>query len=123
MTSITHPPYAIREIDLSDLPLLKESFSQQATDIGHFRMPFLVLEYNGEIVSSCSATVSNNNALRIEVIDHATVTSQLAHLFHAKAQDYFDRKLLGMFGNEESLKRGILRFHDWINQNENSKLA
>ncbi|WP_343562321.1 hypothetical protein [Sphingobacterium sp.] len=122
MSTTTHQPYTIRQVDLSDLSLLKK-VQHTVKNKSLLHMPFLVLAQNKEIAAVSSATVSENNNLTVEVSYRAEVSEDLSTVFKRKAQAYFEQQLLNMFGDEESLKRGIRYFHDWVNPSGNSKLV
>ncbi|WP_454881866.1 hypothetical protein [Sphingobacterium detergens] len=122
MSTTTHQSYSIRQVDLSDLSLLKMAQSEVANkDLLH--MPFLLLAQNEEIAAVSSATVSENNKLTVEISYRTEVSEELSTVFKRKAQVYFEQQLLNMFGSEEALKRGIRHFHDWVNPKGNSKLV
>ncbi len=122
MSTTTHQSYSIRQVDLSDLSLLKKAQSE-VSNKNLLHMPFLLLAQNEEIAAVSSATVSENNKLTVEISYRTEVSEDLSTVFKRKAQAYYEQQLLNMFGDEEALKRGIRYFHNWVNPTGNSKLA
>ena len=122
MSTTAHQSYSIRQVALSDLSQLKKAHPE-VSNKNLLRMPFLLLAENGEIAAVSSAIVSENNNLTVEISYRTEVSEDLSTVFKRKAQAYFEQQLLNMFGDEESLKRGIRYFHDWVNPSGNSKLV
>lgn len=122
MSTTTLQPYSIREVDLSDLSLLKK-VQHTVKNKSLLHMPFLLLAQNESIAAFSLATVSEDNNLTVEICYGTDVPEELSNVFKHRAQTYFEQQLLTMFGSEESLKRGIRHFHYWVNPNGNSKLA
>lgn len=123
MTTTANPPYRIRQVDLSDLALLKEIMNKKQKKADFKHMPFLILIQNDRIAAFSSVTISDQHDLGVEISYDDTIPDTLSQAFSDKVQSFFDQQLIAMFGSEESLKRGVSRFSDWINQNGNSKLA
>ncbi|MDR2271849.1 MAG: hypothetical protein LBF27_13175 [Sphingobacterium sp.] len=117
MSTTTHQSYSIRQVDLSDLSLLKKVQSK-GTGKHLLSMPFLLLAQNDTITAFSTVAVSENNNLTVEISYNIEVSEDLSTAFQHKAQTYFEQQLLKMFGGEESLKRGIRQFHHWVNQTE-----
>ncbi|MDF2475684.1 MAG: hypothetical protein K0S24_1167 [Sphingobacterium sp.] len=122
MSTKTLQPYSIRQVDLSDLSLLKK-VQHTVKNKSLLHMPFLLLTQDESIAAFSLATVSEDNNLAVEICYSTHVSEPLSTIFKNKAQLYFKQQLLTMFGSEESLKRGISHFHNWANPNGNSKLV
>lgn len=123
MATTANQPYLIRQVDLSDLALIKEIQNKKQVDTARISMPFLVLDHCNQLTAVSSVTICKKNRLSIEITYEVPISDTLSKLFMDKAQFFFEHQLMDMFGSEESLRKGVHRYNNWLNQNRNSKLA
>ncbi|MGE8426454.1 MAG: hypothetical protein ACN6O7_01215 [Sphingobacterium sp.] len=123
MATTAHQPYLIRQVDLSDLALIKEIQNKKQVDTARVSMPFLVLDQGNQLKAFSSVTICEKNLLSVEMTHEGAISDTLSNVFMDKAQSFFEQQLIDLFGSEESLKKGIRRYDNWLNQNRNSKLA
>lgn len=123
MATTANQPYLIRQVDLSDLALIKEMLNKKQIDTAPIGMPFMVLDHCDRLTAVSSVTICKKNRLSIEITYEAPISDTLSKLFMDKAQFFFEHQLMDMFGSEESLRKGVNRYNNWLNQNRNSKLA
>lgn len=123
MATTANQPYLIRQVDLSDLALIKEMLNKKQIDTALIGMPFMVLDQCNQLTAVSSVTICKKNRLSIEITCQASIPDTLSKLFMDKAQFFFEHQLMDMFGSEESLRKGVHRYNNWLNQNRNSKLA
>ncbi|MDR3009887.1 MAG: hypothetical protein LBV59_18270 [Sphingobacterium sp.] len=123
MATTANQPYLIRQVDLSDLALIKEMLNKKQIDTALIGMPFMVLDQCNQLTAVSTVTICKKNRLSIEITCQAPIPDTLSKLFMEKAQFFFEHQLMDMFGSEESLRKGVHRYNNWLNQNRNSKLA
>ncbi len=123
MATTANHPYLIRQASLSDLALIKEMLNKKQIDTATIGMPFMVLEHCNQLTAFSSVTICKKNRLSIEITYSDPIADTLSKLFLDKAQFFFEHQLMDMFGSEESLRKGVHRYNNWLNQNRNSKLA
>ncbi|WP_343555819.1 hypothetical protein [Sphingobacterium sp.] len=123
MATTANQPYLIRQVDLSDLALIKEMLNKKQIDTATIGMPFMVLDHCNQLTAFSSVTICKKNRLSIEITYSDPIADTLSKLFLDKAQFFFEHQLMDMFGSEESLRKGVHRYNNWLNQNRNSKLA
>ncbi|WP_312335132.1 hypothetical protein [Sphingobacterium sp.] len=123
MATTAHQPYLIRQVDLSDLALIKEMLNKKQIDTATIGMPFMVLDHCNQLTAVSFVTICKKNRLSIEITYEVPISDTLSKLFMDKAQFFFEHQLMEMFGSEESLRKGVHRYNNWLNQNRNSKLA
>lgn len=123
MPTTAHQPYLIRQVDLSDLALIKEMLNKKHLDTDSISMPFLVLEQGNQLKAFSSVILCKKNLLSIEITYEAPISDTLFKVFTDKAKSFFEQQLMDLFGSEESLRKGIYRYNNWLNQSRNSKLA
>ncbi len=123
MATTANQPYLIRQVDLSDLALIKEILNKKQIDTATIGMPFMVLDHCNQLTAFSSVTICKKNRLSIEITYSDPIADTLSKLFLDKAQFFFEHQLMDMFGSEESLRKGVHRYNNWLNQNRNSKLA
>lgn len=113
--------YSIRQVDLSDLPSLQETFHRLVRK--EVSMPFLLLTQDHSVVAYAAVVIAAGDILEVAISCSMDIPEKVSTAFAEKTTTYFEQQLLHMFGTEESLKTGIRRFNTWINQNRNSKLV
>ncbi|MDQ1148611.1 MULTISPECIES: hypothetical protein [Sphingobacterium] len=123
MPTTAHQPYLIRQVDLSDLALIKEILNKKHLDTDSISMPFLVLEQGNQLKAFSSVILCKKNLLSVEMTYEGPISDTLFKVFTDKAQSFFEQQLMDLFGSEESLRKGIYRYNNWLNQSRNSKLA
>lgn len=123
MATTAHQPYLIRQVDLSDLALIKEIQNKKQVDTVRISMPFLVLDQGNQLKAFSSVILCRKNLLSVEMTYDGPISDTLSNVFMNKAQSFFEQQLMNLFGSEESLRKGIRRYNNWLNQNRNSKLA
>ncbi|MDR0264907.1 MAG: hypothetical protein LBJ04_16945 [Sphingobacterium sp.] len=123
MATTANQPYLIRQVDLSDLALIKEMLNKKQIDTATIGMPFMVLDHCNQLTAVSFVTTCKKNRLSIEITYEVPISDTLSKLFMDKAQFFFEHQLMEMFGSEESLRKGVHRYNNWLNQNRNSKLA
>ena len=123
MATTAHQPYLIRQVELSDLALIKEMQNKKQVDTVRISMPFLVLYQGNQLKAFSSVILCKKNLLSVEMTYEGSISDTLSNVFMDKAQSFFEHQLIDLFGSEESLKKGIYRYNNWLNQNRNSKLA
>ncbi len=123
MATTANQPYLIRQASLSDLALIKEMLNKKQIDTATIGMPFMVLDHCNQLTAFSSVTICKKNRLSIEITYSDPIADTLSKLFLDKAQFFFEHQLMDMFGSEESLRKGVHRYNNWLNQNRNSKLA
>jgi len=123
MATTANQPYLIRQVDPSGLALIKEMLNKKQIDTATIGMPYMVLDQCNQLTAVSSVTICKKNLLSIEITYEAPISDKLSKLFMDKAQLFFEHQLMDMFGSEESLRKGIHRYNNWLNQNRNSKLA
>lgn len=123
MATTANQPYLIRQVDLSDLALIKEMLNNKQLETDPISMPFMVLDQSNQLTAVSSVTICKKNLLSIEITHKAPISDTLSKLFMDKAQFFFEHQLMDLFGSEESLRKGVHRYNNWLNQNRNSKLA
>ncbi|WP_293900758.1 hypothetical protein [Sphingobacterium sp. UBA5670] len=123
MATTANHPYLIRQASLSDLALIKEMLNKKQIDTATIGMPFMVLDHCNQLTAFSSVTICKKNRLSIEITYSDPIADTLSKLFLDKAQFFFEHQLMDMFGSEESLRKGVHRYNNWLNQNRNSKLA
>jgi len=123
MATTANQPYLIRQVDLSDLALIKEMLNKKQIDTATIGMPFMVLDHCNQLTAVSFVTICKKNRLSIEITYEVPISDTLSKLFMDKAQFFFEHQLMDMFGSEESLRKGVHRYNNWLNQNRNSKLA
>ena len=123
MATTANQPYLIRQASLSDLALIKEMLNKKQIDTPTIGMPFMVLDHCNQLTAFSSVTICKKNRLSIEITYSDPIADTLSKLFLDKAQFFFEHQLMDMFGSEESLRKGVHRYNNWLNQNRNSKLA
>jgi len=123
MATTAHQPYLIRQVELSDLALIKEMQNKKQVDTVRISMPFLVLYQGNQLKAFSSVILCKKNLLSVEMTYEGPISDTLSNVFMDKAQSFFEQQLMDLFGSEESLRKGIHRYNNWLNQNRNSKLA
>jgi len=123
MATTAHQPYLIRQVELSDLALIKEMQNKKQVDTVRISMPFLVLYQGNQLKAFSSVILCKKNLLSVEMTYDGPISDTLSIVFMDKAQSFFEQQLMDLFGSEESLRKGIHRYNNWLNQNRNSKLA
>ena len=123
MATTANQPYLIRQVDLSDLALIKEILNKKQLDTDSIGMPFMALDQCNQLTAFSSVTICKKNLLSIEITYEAPISDTLFKVFTDKAQSFFEHQLIDLFGSEELLRKGIHRYNTWLNQNRNSKLA
>ncbi len=123
MATTAHQPYLIRQVELSDLALIKEMQNKKQVDTVRISMPFLVLYQGNQLKAFSSVILCKKNLLSVEMTYEGPISDTLSIVFMDKAQSFFEQQLMDLFGSEESLRKGIHRYNNWLNQNRNSKLA
>jgi hypothetical protein len=92
MATTANQPYLIRQVDLSDLALIKEILNKKQLDTDSIGMPFMALDQCNQLTAFSSVTICKKICYRSK-LPTKRLFRTLSKVFTEKAQSFFEHQL------------------------------